>query len=158
MNLFFERKHRYETHTSIEDIRSRIKELRKTSWHDVAVNLTGKVEEDNSFQLSRKLGFIGFTKGLPKSFVLIEGQLTENNTATDITITVRCNYLLLFYFYAAFAFLLYDVYAFIESNFTADPIRPIAISIILLYFTFFIRNQLNRITDSFESYLRIGKR
>lgn len=158
MNLFFQRKHRYETHSSIEDIRGSIRELRKTRWYDVAINLTGKVEEDNSFQLSRKLGFIGFTKGLPKSFVLIEGQLTENNTATDITITVRCNYLLLFYFYAAFAFLLYDVYAFIESNFTTDPIRPIAISIILLYFTFFIRNQLNRITDSFESYLKVGKR
>jgi hypothetical protein len=158
MNILFQRKHFYETHTSIEDIRSRIKELRKTSWHDVAVNLTGKLEEDNSFQLSRKIGFIGFTKGLPKNFVLIDGQLTENKTATDIAITVRCNHLLLLYFYAAFLFLMYDLYTLIENNFATDPVRPIALSVILLYFTFFIRNQLNRITSSFESYLRVGKR
>ncbi len=158
MNFLFQRNHQYETHTSIEDIRSRIKELRKTSWHDIAVNLTGKVEEDDSFQLSRKLGFTGFTKGLPKNFVLIDGQLTEVNTATTINITVRCNYLLLFYFYAASAFLAYDLYCLLESNFTIDYVRPVVLSLILLYFIFFTRSQLNRITNSFESYLRVGKR
>lgn len=158
MNFLFERNHKYETHTSIEDIRSMLKELRRTSWHDVAINLTGKLEEDDSFRLARKYSFTGVKIGLPTNYVLLEGQLTEDNNNTNIEVTVRSSRILLFYFYSLLIFLFYDLYRLFESNFTDDYIRSVGIFLILTFFIFQIRNSLNKITNSFERYLQVGKR
>jgi|GEM_PF-1251554 len=158
MNVFFQRKHYYETHTAIEDIRSRLKELRKTSWHDIAVNLTGKVEEDNSFKLENKSGFVFRFGGIPQNTVLIEGNLIEDNTNTNIHITARCNYFLVFLFYLSAAITMYDLYTFLSSNFATDLIRAGILFFFLLFFIFFIRQSLNSITQRFERYLQVGKR
>lgn len=158
MNILFQRKHKYETHTGIEDVRQRIKSLRKSSWHDVAINLTGKIQEDNSFTLKNKQTLGAFTRGIPKTFVILEGQLTPDNIATTIDVTVRPNYILVLLFYILACIVLYDLYEFIIYDFSTDLLRAGILSIILLFSVFLIKSMMNDITNRFEEFMLLGKR
>ncbi len=158
MNFLFQRKHKYETHTAIEDVRQRIKSLRKSRWYDVAINFTGNIQEDDSFTLKTKQSLGAFTKGLVKTFVFLEGQLIADNTSTKIDVTVRPNYVVVLLFYVLACFVLYDLYDFVIHVFTTDLLRAGTILIILLFNGFLITRMMNSITNRFEEFMLLGKR
>ncbi len=97
LNVFTTNKYVYETNQSIETLRSKIEFLiNQKEYFNAYYNLTGHLNRDNSFKLTRRAGLIliGSGGGNP---VTIKGILRNKLNSTEVEIEVKPNFVFVLY-------------------------------------------------------------
>lgn len=94
LSVFTTNKYVYETNQSIDSLRNKIiLVLDQKKVFNFKYNLTGKLNSDNSFQLSRRAGFLTI-KSWDRDPVTIKGKLIQNQTnSTKIEIDLKPNFI-----------------------------------------------------------------
>ena len=96
LSVFTTNKYIYETNQSIDSIRSKIKfVLDQKEIFSFKYNLTGELNSDNSFKLSRRAGFLIITSW-DRDPVTIKGKLIQDHSnSTKIEIDLKPNFIFL---------------------------------------------------------------
>ena len=100
MDPFFSFKKEYCVNDSIHNVRSQIKSLVERRPFDFSENISGTLNEDDSFKLSPKWTF-GSLKvfGIQQDMTYLNGKLKEDNGQTIIETMARPNYAIVAIFY-----------------------------------------------------------
>lgn len=155
MNPLLDQRYQYIVLKHVDQVRSHLKEITKTPWYDIAVNLAGKVNEDNTFVLYSKLSFGIDVFNMAQNTAIIAGKLEpQNNEQTIIHAEVRPNYFVLFVFYLILIILVFKLADFLVSG------RQDWTAIILLFTLFIILRSvihfsIGRLKNRFERIMSI---
>ncbi len=109
MNIFFTRKYKYIKYDSLEIVLDELKELTERKWYDSADNITGKLNEDNSFQLTHKWSF-SFIRWIETNPAYINGIIETDDNRTVIMISVRPNSIFVLSFYCLLVYFIYNLF------------------------------------------------
>ncbi|RTL58736.1 MAG: hypothetical protein EKK37_10440 [Sphingobacteriales bacterium] len=99
MDILLTRKYKYTISDSIDSVRNDFGKITKGRWFDFSNNITGTLNDDNTFKLTHKwtLGYIRGFGG--NSFAYLKGNITTEDNKTIINVTLRPNITLTFFFY-----------------------------------------------------------
>jgi hypothetical protein len=94
MDIFFHDKKTYTTHLPPDFIRHELMNLSAMRWYKLSPgNLGASLNADDSFIIKTKFAFMPFwSSGWLGPFVILRGQLEEQNNQTIITTIARPNY------------------------------------------------------------------
>ena len=109
MNIFFTRKYKYSKYDSLEMVLDEIKDITSRKWHNGADNITGKLNEDNSFQLTHKWSF-SFIRWIETSPAYINGTIETDDSKTVIKTSVRPNSIFVLSFYFLIVYFIYNLF------------------------------------------------
>lgn len=155
MNLFLEQKYKYIVFEPVENVRSQLKSIVKTPWYDLAVNLAGRVNEDNTFQLHSKLSMGINVIGTMQNFVLLAGKLEQQKERTQINIEVRPNYSVLFAFYLILLIFIFKLVEVFISNMFSDWMLAIFLFLFIVFVRSLIYFSIGQLKNRFEKTLLI---
>src|SRR5688500_13734308 len=109
MNPLLDQKYEYVVLEHVDQVRSQLKAITKTPWYDIAVNLAGKMNEDNTFKLYSKLSFGIEVFNMQQNTAIITGKLEPQGEQTIIHAEVRPNYFVLFALYLILAIFIFKL-------------------------------------------------
>jgi hypothetical protein len=155
MNPLLEQKYRYVVFQSLDHVRAQLKSITKTPWYDIAVNLAGKVSEDNTFKLYSKISFGIEVFNMQQNTAIITGKLEpQDGEQTIIHVEVRPNYFVLFalYFIAIiFVFKLVDL--FVSGG--KDWLGKALLLILFIFLRSLIHFSIGRLKNRFEKVMSV---
>ena len=155
MSLFLEQKFQYICLENIDSTKSRMKSILKSPWYDIAINLAGRVFEDNTFMLYPKLsmGFEFF--GFSQSVAVIVGKMEGEGEQTHINIEVRPNHAVLFSFYIILLIFLFKLFKLFTSSSEVDRILVVGLFFILFVIRSHIYFSMGRLRNRFERLMSL---
>ena len=155
VNLFLVHKYKYVSLEDIGGTRSRLKSILETPWYDIAVNLAGKVYDDNTFMLYPKfsMGFEFF--GFSQSVAVIVGKMEGEGEQTHINIEVRPNHAVLFSFYIILLIFLFRLFKLFTSSSEVDRILAVGLFFILFFIRSHIYFSMGRLRNRFERLMSL---
>lgn len=118
MNIFFTRKYQYSKYDSLEIVRDEFKDITNRKWYDGADNITGKFNEDDSFQLTHKWSF-SFIRWIETSPAYINGTIKTDDNRTLIQISIRPNSMFVLFFYGLIVYFIYNLF---QPNIFSDEV------------------------------------
>lgn len=133
MNIFFTRKYKYNKYDSLDIVRDEFKDLTNRKWYDGADNITGKFNEDDSFQLTHKWSF-SFIRWIETCPAYINGELKTDNNRTIVQIRIRPNSMFVLSFYCLIVYFIYNLF---QPNILSDEVAIFKI-IFILFFNLFL--------------------
>ncbi len=99
MDFLFSRKYKYTVNKPIDKVVQDISKVTNKKWTDFSENITGKLNEDNSFKFTHQWT-LGFIRGIfGNDFATIKGTINENGQTSVIETTLRPNLSLVFIVY-----------------------------------------------------------
>lgn len=154
MNFLLEQKYRYIVFESLNNVRWQLKTITKTPWYDIAVNLAGKVSDDNTFELYSKLSLGINVFNVPQNIAIMTGRLkTELEDQTDIHVVVRPNYAVLFVFYFIIVIFLFKLFTAFHSN--EEWILTGLLFLFLIFLRSLIYFSMGQLKDRFERIMLV---
>ncbi|EAZ79937.1 hypothetical protein [Algoriphagus machipongonensis] len=90
MNLLFSRNYRYIVRSSVDNVRIDITGITDKPWHDFSENITGSLNDDNSFKFTHKWTFAYIT-WFENSFAYLTGTIRQEGEKTIINTNLRPN-------------------------------------------------------------------
>jgi hypothetical protein len=155
MNFLLEQKYRYIVFESLNNVRGKLKAITKTPWYDIAINLAGKVSDDNTFELYSKLSLGVNVFNVPQNIAIIMGRLkSETEEQTDIHVVVRPNYAVLFVFYFVIAIFLFKLFTAFHSN-VQDWILNGFLFLFLVFLRSIIYFSMGQLKNRFERIMSV---
>jgi hypothetical protein len=155
MSPLFEQRYRYIVFEPVDSVRSQLKSILKTPWYDIAVNLAGKVSNDNTFKLYPKLSMGIGIFGIGQSVSVVTGRLEPGDGQTNIIIEIRPNYALLLVFYLILLIFLLKLVGLFNSNSESDWILVGAMFFILIFIRSLIHFSIGRMKTRFERTMSV---
>jgi hypothetical protein len=155
MSPLFEQKYRYIVFEPVDSVRSQLKSILKTPWYDIAVNLAGKVSNDNTFKLYPKLSMGVEIFGVIQSIAVLTGKLEPTDGQTHILVEVRPNYAFLLVFYVILLILILKLGGMFISRTVDDWIMSVALFFILIFIRSLIHFSMGRLKNRFERTMSV---
>lgn len=131
MSPLFEQRYRYIVFEPVDSVRSQLKSILKTPWYDIAINLAGRVSNDNTFKLYPKFSMGIEVFGVIQSVAVLTGRFEPADGQTNILVEVRPNYGLLIVFYLVLLILILKLVGMFISRTADDWILSVALLLIL---------------------------
>lgn len=156
MNIFFTHKYKYIKYDSLEIVLDELKYLTSREWYDSANNITGKLNEDNSFQLTHKWSF-SFIRWIETSPAYINGTIKTDNNRTVIQISIRPNSMFVLSFYGL---TVYFIYSFLQPKIFSDEVaifKLIFIPILELILYAIMMSYTSGLRKNFERAMHLWK-
>jgi hypothetical protein len=158
MNFLFENTYRYRVHNSVEgtlqDLKSVIQS--NTTWYDLSVNLTGSVNEDNTFRFRPKFTW-GPGSGYFNAYAFGKGKIRPEGDGVIIDIKIGPSRWVTFVYYLCVLLLLFQVLIIIESPDEISPVSMIGLSLLLVLWLSYIRYSARRLRKRFQRFMRIRR-
>jgi hypothetical protein len=157
MNFLLVRKYRYVAPKSIDDVIEDFGRITNQKWYDFSENIHGRLNPDNTFWLTEKWSFV-YIQGLPYNYLsYINGKLQKDNTNTIIEISLRPNFILVFFLYLIGLFFVLEL-----TGVKIMAETPIILTILgLLSFEFILFSialiSTNRLRNRFERILQLQR-
>ena len=99
MDFLFSRTYKYTLSRPIDKVLQDFSEVENKKWIDFSENITGSLNNDNSFKFTHKWT-LGYIRGVFGSdFAILKGKITENGQSTIIETSLRPNFGLVFFIY-----------------------------------------------------------
>lgn len=99
MDFLFSRTYKYTINEPIDNVLQDFSKVTNRKWTDFSDNITGKLNDDNSFKFTHKWT-LGYIRGIfGNDFATIKGNINDNGENTVIEITLRPNFGLVFFNY-----------------------------------------------------------
>ncbi|MEP7232983.1 MAG: hypothetical protein ABI691_22175 [Ginsengibacter sp.] len=98
MDIFFNRHYKYHINGTVNDVRNKLAKITENPWSDFSENITGKLNDDNSFKLTHKWS-LGYIRWIENSFAYITGTIKQDGDITVIYTTLRPNSGIVLFFY-----------------------------------------------------------
>lgn len=150
MNFLFQQQYRYIVFDPIDHVRSQIESIVRAPWYDIAVNIAGRVSNDNTFKLYPKLS-IGFKVfGVSQSLSVITGRLESADAHTNIHIEVRPNYAVLISFYLMLFIFLFKLIGLFTSEADSEWMLVVGFFLLLVLLRSLIHFSMGRLKNRFE--------
>ena len=150
-----EQKYKYVLFEPADQVRSQLKSILKTPWYDIAINLAGKVSEDNTFKFYPKFSLGIEVFGVTRSGAVITGRLEPDGEQTNIHLVVRPNNFILLAFYLVLLFFLYKVFGLFTSDTEIEWILVGTFFLFIILFRSYIHFSMGRLKNRFEKTLLI---
>lgn len=109
MDIFFNRSYKYVVNSSVDNVRSDMTRITDKRWYDFSENITGKLNDDNSFKFTHKWTF-GYSRWTENSFAYLTGTIREEGDKTVIDTTLRPNSGIVLFFYILLVLFLCDLF------------------------------------------------
>jgi hypothetical protein len=155
MNPLLEQRYQYIVLAHIDQVRSQLKAITKTPWYDIAVNLAGKVNEDNTFELYSKLSWGIDVFNIQQNTAIITGKLEpQHGEQTIIHAEVRPNYFVLFVLYLILIIFVFKLVDFIISG-RQDWIFTILFFILFIILRSLIHFSIGGLKNRFERLMSV---
>lgn len=149
-----EQKYTYVVFKHIDTIRDELVSIIKTPWYDVAVNLSGKMPDENTYIFYSKMSLgISFLQTFPLSIIKAKLE-AESEEQSKICATVRPHNAFLFMFYILillFILQLVDTLTFEAAGWTI----LILLFLSLIFLRSLIHFSIGRLKNRFERTLLI---
>lgn len=99
MDILFSRTYKYTIEKPIINVQQEFSQVTNKKWSDFSSNITGKLNEDNTFKFTHKWTF-GYIRGpFGHNFATIKGIISESGQNTVVEATVKPNLGLVFFLY-----------------------------------------------------------
>lgn len=98
MDFLFNRNYKYVINSSVDTVRSNLTHITDKRWYDFSENITGRLNNDNSFKLTHQWTF-GYIRWIENSFAYLTGTIRQEGDKTVIDTTLRPNSGLVLFFY-----------------------------------------------------------
>ena len=155
MSPLFEQKYTYIVFEPADSVRSQMKSILKTPWYDIAVNLAGKVSNDNTFKLYPKFSMGVEIFGVIQRVAVLTGRLESTDGQTHIHVEVRPNYGLLFVFYLILLILLLKVFGMFISRTGDGWILSVTLFFMLIFIRSLIHFSMGRLKNRLERTMSV---
>jgi hypothetical protein len=150
MSPQFEQRYKYIVFEPVDSVRSQLKSIVKSPWYDIAINLSGKVFEDNTFKLYSKMGMGIKVFGMVQEVAMISGRLEPNLQQTNIQIEVKPTQLVLLAFYVILFIFLIKLLGLFIWNTQQDWAIVIASFLVLIFIRSLIHFSMGQLKNRFE--------
>lgn len=155
MNTLLSEKYVYTIFEPLDQVISYLKSITKTSWYDIEVNLTGKVNEDNTFELYPKLSFaFGVFNLSPYTAIIIGSLEKQGNEGTTICAEIRPSYIVLLALYLILILLVVKLVNLFIFNGNDWP-GTLVLCIILVFMRGLIHFSIRRLKTRFERIMSV---
>lgn len=155
MNLLLNQKYTYTIFEPVDQVRSYLKSIAKTSWYDIEINLAGKVNEDNTFELYPKSAFAFGVFNMSPHTALITGNLKQKeNEETTIYAEIRPSYIVLLALYLILILFVFKLVYLLIFNGTDWP-GTIVLLIIFIFMRGLIHFSIRRLKNRFERIMSV---
>ena len=155
MNPLLEQKYKYALMEPVDQVRSQLKSILQTPWYDLAINLSGRVSEDNTFKFKPKFSFGIEVFGMVRSAAVITGKLEPNGEQTIMQLEVRPNHFFLLAFYLVLFIFIFKLFELFTSATESDWILVAALFFFMIFFRSLIHFSMGRLKNRFERTLLI---
>lgn len=155
MSILFEQKYRYIVFEPADSVRSQLKSILKTPWYDIAVNLAGKISNDNTFKLYPKLSVGVQVFGVVPIVSVITGRIVAEGEQTHINVEVRPNHAVLLAFYLILLIFLFKLANLFTSNAESDWILVAALFLTIIFIRSYIHFSMGRLKNRFERTMSV---
>jgi hypothetical protein len=155
MSPLFEQKYRYIVFESVDSVRSQLKSILKAPWFDIAVNLAGRVSNDNTFKLYPKFSMGVEVFGVVQSVSVITGTIEADGSQTHINVEVRPNYAVLCAFYLILLIFVLKLVGLFTSSTENDWILVVGLFIMLIFIRSLIHFSMGRLKNRFERTMSV---
>ncbi|MFC4232284.1 hypothetical protein ACFOW1_10305 [Parasediminibacterium paludis] len=99
MDFLFSRTYKYTVNQPIDNVLQDFSKVTNKKWTDFSDNITGTLNNDNTFKFTHKWTF-GYIRGIfGNDFATIKGSISSNGQDTVIETTLRPNFGLVFFIY-----------------------------------------------------------
>ena len=150
MNLSFGQEYKYIVFEPVDMVRSQLKSITRTPWYDVAINLSGKVFDDNRFKLYSKMSMGIQVFGLIQDIVVITGQLESEHGKTNIHVKIGPSDLVLAAFYVISFIFLFEAISLFMSSHLDRWIMVVGLFFLLVFMRSLIYFSAGRLKNRFE--------
>jgi hypothetical protein len=156
MNLTLAHNYTYILFAPLEEVRNQLRSITKTPWYDLAVNISGKIADNNSFILYPKFSLSIEVFSMPQSVAILTGQLqAQDKEQTVLLVEVRPNHAVLIVFYLlVFGFVLNLANVFLYST-EVRWIITVILFILVMNFRSLIQFSIYRLRNRFERIMSI---
>jgi hypothetical protein len=155
MSPLLEQKYRYHVFQPVDQVRTQLKSITRTPWYDIAVNLAGKVTEDNTFKLYSKLSFGIEVFNMPQNTAIITGKLEpQDGEQTIIYTKVRPNYFILFALYFIVMIFVFKLAVLFVSG-GEDWLGTALLLILFIFLRSLIHFSIGRLKNRFEKVMSV---
>jgi hypothetical protein len=155
MSPLFEQKYRYIVFEPVDNVRSQLKSILKTPWYDIAVNLAGKVSNDNTFKLYPKFSMGVEVFGVIQRVSVLTGRIEANGEQTNVIVEVRPNHAVLVAFYLILVIFLFKLVGLFASSSENEWILVVALFIMLIFIRSLIHFSMGRLKNRFERTMSV---
>jgi hypothetical protein len=160
MDILLQRKYKYKIEGSLQEVKSKIEAILKSSWYDISLtkNIWGQFISDNSFIAKPKFTIPITILGFYPHYAVLQGKLSFEQERTIIRLTARPTILVLLLFY--FLLILFTVKMLsIKGPITFDSfLGPIAIAFGLIILFSIVSFTMTRLKNRFDSFMGIKMR
>lgn len=151
MDILFNRNYKYVVNGSVDNIRSDMTRITDKRWYDFSENITGNLNDDNSFKFTHKWTF-GYIRWIENSFAYLTGTIRQEGDKTIIDTTLRPNSGIVLFFYILLVLFLCELFG-IQTMLKGPkiylllflPFFDLILVGLMLYMTNGLRNRFERI-------------
>ena len=129
MGIFFSQKHTNTVDETLTNLHAKLKAITDRRWHDFSEKITGKIKDDNSFEVTQKWSFTHI-RWIENSPAYLFGALSSDSDRTIVKLTVRPNSGFVIFFYLLLVLFFCEIFGI--STFIDGPR-----SFKLVFFPFF---------------------
>jgi hypothetical protein len=147
MSLQLEQKYSYIILEPVDSVHSQLKSIAKSPWYDIAINLAGKVSDDNTFKLYSKIGVGIKVFGIMQDAAMITGKLESDHEQTHIHIEVKPTRLVLLALYLIGFIFLVKLFSLIVWNTQQDGMITIGLFLVLIFIRSLIHFSIGRLKN-----------
>ena len=155
MNIFLDQKYKYLVFAPVNHVRSQLQSIVKAPLYDIDTGLSGKVLDNNTFQLYSKLAMGVNVFGVIQNIAIIKGNLEPKNEQTNIHIDVKPNDLVLVAFYAITLIFLFKLVSLFTSRTEYDLVIVVGLLFLLLFIRSLIYFSMEQLKNRFERIMLV---
>src|SRR5215203_3134907 len=155
MFLLFHQRHTYVVNRSVDQVATRLKQIVTRRWEDYSMDLVGRLNEEGNFSLRSKWPLVN-VEWIDNNPGRIQGMLVKSSSGTQIKTITTPNQLLVGFFYAILALLLFEI----SGLETVIPITQkfkvallVTLNVLILVLILLFRNGLKK---RFEELMDLG--
>lgn len=156
MSPLLEQKHKYIVFESVHSVRTHLKSTIRTPWYDIAINIAGKVSDDNSFKLYSRLSLGVKAFNIPQHIAILTGKLEpQGEQQTIIHVEVRANYAVLFALYLILVIFVFKLISSFNSSTSQDWFVTALLFFLLIFLRSLIHFSIGRLKNRFERVMSV---
>ncbi|MGZ5218945.1 MAG: hypothetical protein ACXWC7_02670 [Chitinophagaceae bacterium] len=148
-------KYRYIVFEPVDSVREQLKLILQSPVYDIAINLAGRISNDNTFRIYPKFSMGIEVFGIVQNTSIITGKIYAEDGQTNIMVEVRPNHAVLLAFYLTLLIFLPRLVGLFTSGTESDLILVAALFIFLIIIRSLIHFSIGRLKNRFERNMSV---
>lgn len=112
MDLFFNLRNTYSVNDTFENVKDKVDAISRSGF---GRNITGKLNNDNSFKFTPRWTFGSVTiLGMHQDLTYLKGKIERGEDGVVVNIKTHPNYVMVFFFYCCLAGIIYGIFDWIS--------------------------------------------